>query len=1367
MQLKDFTYLKVKKRGIIPGVLLILLLHLTPLYLPGQETGYKFFKNYSAEDYDHYPQNWAIAQAENGILYVANNAGILEYDGVTWRYIEVPNLTVRSLAIDKTGTVYIGGVGEIGFLAPDSTGTLKFKSLTGHLPEKHKEFSTIMKTYVSGKGVYFQASKFLARWDSKEMKVWEPMKRYLLSFVCQGKLFIRSQNVGLLEMVDDSLKLVPEGEKFASTSIFMMVPYDSNCLLIGTGTGRFFLYNGAAILSFPTKVEEYLKENELYHGIRLTSGDFAMATHRGGLVVMTPHGHLKHIFDKTSGLPDNNVNYVFEDNLRNLWLCLNEGISKIEYASPISIHDERSNLSGLVLSVARYHNDLYAGTTTGLYHLESPYKFVQVPGISVYCRDLLPAGDSLLAATNGGVFQVDTETGTKRKIIGDRSFVLFRSRHYSRRTWCGTHNGLTALIRENGRWENEYRFDTIDQPILSIVEGHNGNVWLGTQTGSVYRVGSPVDILNPSITHYNGSHGLPGGEIYVGAAAGHVLFATGKGIYRFDGKTGKFIPDGTLGADFAGGKRPVFRIVEDKNKNIWFHSESRNYLAEQTPEGSYLTNTIIPLRRIPTTFQVNALYPDPDGKIVWFATNEGLIRYDTTVEKNYRQNFQTIVRKIFVNEKLIFDGFNNKTGNAVNETFPIFDYKDRNLRFEFAAPFFEAETETRYHCFMDGYDENWSPMNKDTKMNYTNLDAGLYTFRVKAKNVYGQFGDEDVFRFKVLPPWYETWLAYIFYGIGFIFLIFFVVKWRSRRLVHEKEKLEQTVLERTKEINEKNQQLETQTVKLKDQSEKLKEMDEVKSRFFANISHEFRTPLTLIMGPIEQIYSHIRDKKQKDTLNIVLQNSQRLLTLINQLLDLSRLDSGKMKLQAVYQNIVPFLKGILAAFSTVALENKLNIAFQPCEKEIPLYFETQKMEEALCNLLINAVKFTPPGGKITVSVSREREVSPGFVSISVRDTGIGIPKDQFDHIFDRFFRAGNSKGKYQKGTGIGLALVKEIVSLHHGKIDVHSQEGKGTEFVIRLPMGDEHLKPDEIAASPGITAPGGKKEKEIAARCSIPTMENGGEKNKNGDQYIEPGSSKDDQNPEQEKNVILVVEDNPDMRKYIRGPLEPHYTVVEAGDGKEGIKKAREIIPDLIVSDIMMPGVDGYELCRVLKKNVNTSHIPIIFLTAKASEKSEVRGLETGADDYVTKPFSTKILLIRIKNLIDLRRQMQLKIQRQKMLLPDEISVSSVDDIFLKEFQDMIKANLSDMEFNIDTLCQKLYMGRSTLYRKVQALTGETPHQFILSYRLERAAQLLKSNYGNVTEVAMATGFSNPQHFSQCFKEKFHQSPSSFKASEG
>ena len=1365
-----------------------------------QNSGFKYIKNYTPKEYGKKPQNWWIIQDKRGVIYVGNNNDLLEFDGASWRTIEIPHPTVRSIAVDDTGTIYIGGNSEFGYLAPDSKGSLHFTSLMNNIKNDHyKNFSDVWKTYSATEGVYFQTNEFLFRWNpnSKKINVWEPEERFYFSFICEGKLFVRQKKKGLMQMdlVNDSLSEIHGDEPFAAKSIYMMAPYDSQKVLIGTGSNGFYLYDGRITTPFPTEVDEYVKEKELYHGIRLSSstepGDFALATLHGGLVIIDSRGRLKDVFTKTCGLLDNHVNYVFEDAQANVWLALNKGISKIEYHSPLSTFDDRANLPGLVLSVVKYRETLYVGTTQGLFFFVSPDSFVSpgkfqpVPGINISCRYLLSIGDSLLAATSGGVFQVGKDT--RRRVIKKTSYVLLHSQKNTNRIWVGTNEGLVSLCREKERhqWVEESKLNNITQKIWTTVEDKQGNLWLGTRTKGVIKVDFPGDgtITHPHVSQYHTSHGLPSEEVNVFRAAGHVMFATGQGIFRFNEKTECFIPDTTLGNEFAGGEKgkSVFRIAVDRHKNIWFSSRSRNLQAVPGPNGTYLINEK-PFLRIPPA-QVNTIYPDPDSDTVWFGSDEGLVCYDKTVKKNYHHDFSTLIRKVWINGNLAFDGCKCKhEGDKKSKPgylSPIIDYKDRNLRFEFAAPFFEAETEIQYQCFLDGYDNNWSGWSSEPQKEYTNLDSGLYTFRVRAKNVYEHSGGGAFFQFKVLPPWYKTWWAFSLYAVVGFLLVVLIVKWRSGKLKREKQRLEQTVKERTKEINVKNQQLEKQTLKLKEQSGKLEEMDRMKSRFFANISHEFRTPLTLIMGPMEQMLSKSSDKEQKNQLNLMLRNSQRLLTLINQLLDLSRFDSGKMRLQASRQNMIPFLKGILASFELLAVQRKIDLTFSVDAgdddevEDITLCFDAEKLEEVFSNLLSNAVKFTPPRGKITVTVKRILEKTkeksippiPGFLEISVRDTGVGIPKEKLEHIFDRFYQVEGSTGDSQdhdyKGTGIGLALAKELIDLHHGRIDVHSSERKGTEFIIRLPMGNEHLKPGEIVELPETHSVLKKPGKTPAFDM---TEEGENVEKTTGADQDKKDIDKDSES--QGKNVILVVEDNADVRKYIRGPLEPFYTIVEAANGREGIHLAKKIIPDLIISDIMMPEADGYELCRELKNDIKTSHVPIILLTAKASAESILEGLETGADDYITKPFNTKILVTRIKNLIDLRQQLQQKIQRQLMMQPAEISVSSMDETFLKELQDTIEKNLSEPEFNVDQLGKKLYMSRASLYRKIQALTGEAPRDFIRSYRLKRGAQLLKANFGNVTEVAFEVGFSSTAYFTKCFKEKFHQLPHAYQVSE-
>ncbi len=1336
----------------------------------GTQTGYceerifKYFKNYSPEDYLMQPQNWCILQDKCGVIYVANQAGLLEFDGVSWKEITIPNLTVRSIASDDSGTIYVGGKDEIGFLAPDKKGTLTYQSLVRHLDGSKRNFGNVWKTHWTKEGIYFWTSKYLFRWDSnsRQMNVWEAVSIFTAPFTWREKFYIRQRTVGLMQIIGDSLVLVPGGETFIG-DISVVIPYDDVKLLLGTRTKGFYLYDGIAAAPFPTGADDYLAEKQLFHGIRLSCGDFALATRYGGLVILDSQARLKEIFDKDSGLPDNNVWYVFEDLQGNLWLALNKGISRIEYSSPFSIYDDkRSNLPGIVLSAVRHapHQTMYVGTTSGLFSLTPTGKFIPVPSMSGMCWSLLSTGESLLAALDLGIFQV--KNNSPRRIIDSPAYVLTRSPQDTNRTWAGTREGLTSLYLEKntGRWVQEYKFENINQEIRTVQEDKQGNLWLGTVNRGVLKVEFPAagTAANPVVTGYGSKEGLPHGEVHVCFAAGHIMFATEKGVYRFDEKKNVFIPDPIFGKEFADGSRSVFRIAEDINKNTWLHSEKKNFQAVPLADGTYEINKK-PFLRLPLD-QVNAIYPDPGGNIVWFAGNSGLLRYDTSIKKNCDLAFHTLIRKVWVNGIPVFDGIKRSEDSNFKDLFFVFDYKDRNLRFQFAAPFFEAETQTQYQCYLEGYDDDWTAWSQETWKDYTNLDSGSYTFRVRAKNVNDTIGSEGIFQFKVLPPWYQTWWAFLIYAVTAVLFMFLVVRWRSWRLVQEKQKLEQIIEERTEKINDQKQQL-------LEQAEKLKEMDKVKSRFFANISHEFRTPLTLILGPLEQMLTTPREKEgeQKKTIRMMLRNSRRLLGLINQLLELSKFDSGKAKLQASRQNIIPLLKGIVDSFEMSAAENDLDLTFQAREEEIDMYLDPGKIETVMVNLLGNAVKFTPAGGKITVAVKKnpgkEENFPLGSLDITVCDTGPGIPREQLANIFDRFYQADTTHEHLQKGSGIGLAIAKELVELHHGTIEVHSREGEdsGTEFIVRLPMGDAHLEPAEIVERPGPPSPG-----KIPAEISrFEQREKEGEDMEaDEDTDIETGMDVDLQG----KDIILVVEDSPDMRQYIKGALEPLYRVAEATDGREGIEKAGEFIPDLIISDIMMPEKDGYELCRALKNQRETSHIPIILLTAKAAEENIIEGLETGADDYITKPFNTKILCARIKNLIDLRRHFQETIHREMTMKPVQKSVSQIDKEFVRDLQEVIKKNISDPEFNVEDLCKRLYMGRTTLYRKILALTGEPPTEFIRSYRLKRGAELLKKGMSSVLEVALEVGFSSANYFSKCFKKKFHQLPSSFQASE-
>ncbi len=529
-------------------------------------------------------------------------------------------------------------------------------------------------------------------------------------------------------------------------------------------------------------------------------------------------------------------------------------------------------------------------------------------------------------------------------------------------------------------------------------------------------------------------------------------------------------------------------------------------------------------------------------------------------------------------------------------------------------------------------------------------------------------------------------------------------------------------------------------VQLRDfQSKHLAEVDRLKSRFFSNISHEFRTPLTLILGPADQAIEQTDDETVRQKLRLIKNNARKLFMLVNQLLDFSRLESGIMKLQVSREDIVRFLRRVVMAFESWAERKKITLEFKPETESAEGFFDADKVEKIINNLLSNAVKFTPEGGKIEVGVSGDAgpNVAAGNLAITVRDTGAGIGAEHLPHIFDRFYRADDTHSA--EGTGIGLALARELVELHHGTITAESAPGRGSLFTVVLPMDASAYASDEIVATPPV------RDEQEAVGVSEARMAD------------EPAPAR---TPAGGRPTVLIVEDNADLRAYIREYLDAEHEVHEASDGKAGVQQSIDIVPDLIISDIMMPEMDGIELCRAVKQDERTSHIPVILLTARAGTESKIEGLETGADDYVTKPFDSKELLARVKNLIGQRQQLRKKFSSGVVLRPGEVAVTSLDDALLRRVMDAVEKHMGEEDFSVGDLARDSNLSSTHLTRKLEALTNLSPAEFIRYSRLERAQELLEKRAGSVAEIAYQVGFGSPSYFSACFRERFGRSPS-------
>ncbi|HMK17349.1 MAG TPA: ATP-binding protein [Chitinophagaceae bacterium] len=525
---------------------------------------------------------------------------------------------------------------------------------------------------------------------------------------------------------------------------------------------------------------------------------------------------------------------------------------------------------------------------------------------------------------------------------------------------------------------------------------------------------------------------------------------------------------------------------------------------------------------------------------------------------------------------------------------------------------------------------------------------------------------------------------------------------------------------------------------VKAEADNIKDIDNIKSRFFANISHEFRTPLTLIQGPLQKIEEQAINSSKNGYAEVSLRQiktmrryTDRLLELVNQLLDLSKLDSGKMKMQVIKGDVIQIVRILANSFESMAERKQIHYYSHLPEQTSIAFFDKDKLEKIVTNLLANAFKYTPEKGSVSLDV----ECDENRIRLEIADSGPGISKKDLIKIFDRFYQV---EGTEDKGTGIGLALVKELVDLYGGQISVSSEPGKGTRFKVSLPVGKNAFKENEIVYGEW--------------------RDNGIHINNNHDEYGEKDLELPSV-PNSQLPLVLIVEDNYDLRHFIHESIEKNYQVIESANGKDGYEKAIAEIPDLIISDVMMPVMDGFKMTEKLKNNERTSHVPVILLTAKAGQQHKVEGLETGADDYLTKPFDEKELLIRIQNLIQQRKLLRKKFAGEIILKPSEIAVNSADENFLTNVMQTIEKNMGEEDFGVEELARAVTMSRSQLHRKLIALTNQAPSEVLRNTRLLRAKELLEKKSATPSEVAFKVGFNSHTYFSKCFKEEFGISP--------
>ncbi|WP_202929069.1 hybrid sensor histidine kinase/response regulator transcription factor [Chitinophaga agri] len=888
-----------------------------------------------------------------------------------------------------------------------------------------------------------------------------------------------------------------------------------------------------------------------------------------------------------------------------------------------------------------------------------------------------------------------------------------------KRLWVGTlGGGLNILDRATGHFIHYPNGapNSIRSPyVSSLLEDKAGNIWIGTADG--------LDIMNNAgkFSHYSSIDKQAGGLsnrnvicLYEDSR-GLIWVGTREGLNVYDPVTRQInilrkedgLPDNT-----------ILNILEDSDSTLWI----------STTNG--ITNLKL-LQRTPTykisckhydesdglqgrEFNENAALKTRKGEFIFGGGNgfnifnPHLIAINTTIPPVVLTDFQIFNKSMEPGEQI--NGRVLLTQSITGTRHITLKYRENVFSIAFAALNYFHPEKNQYAYMLEGFNNDWLTADGTLrKATYTNLDPGEYTFRVKASNNDGIWTPAPLeLHITILPPFWKTPLAFILYVLLIIGALIL-----ARRVVLERERLRSRIEQE------------------KQEAQRVHELDALKIRFFTNISHEFRTPLSLIITPLEKILGKGVEANIQQQLVLVQRNARRLLNLVNQLLDFRKMEVQEIKLHASEGEIVSFIKELTTSFSDLSEKKQIHLDFHSSVRELHMLYDPDKIEKIIFNLLSNAFKFTPEQGNISVDMQLQHG---NTLAIMVKDNGIGIPADQQERIFERFFQHDIPGSLVNQGSGIGLSITREFVKLHGGTITVDSTPDMGSTFSILLPV--KGLTTQPVTLAPVST--------NILPATALTTAHTPA-----------PYTGK--------KPVLLLIEDSEDFRFYLKDNLGMHFHIIDAPNGKLGWEILQQTIPNLIVSDVNMPEMDGLELCRRIRQTQRLAHLPVILLTARAAEEDQLEALDNGATDYITKPFNYEVLLSRIRNIISQQVSLKKTFQQHIEAHPEEIAISSQDERFLQQALQIVEKNISNPDFSVEELSRELHMSRVSAYKKLLSITGKTPLEFIRSIRLKRAAQLLGKSQLTVAEVAYEVGFNNPKYFAKYFKLEFGVLPSAYK----
>ncbi|WP_246041131.1 hybrid sensor histidine kinase/response regulator transcription factor [Flavivirga rizhaonensis] len=1220
------------------------------------------------------------------------------------------NNTVYSIYEDKYKQIWIGGAKGLSKLSRDKNGDLYFQS----------------------------ANQTLNLPKVRVVSICEDSYGNLIAGTTRGVFIIKSKS--------DTYKI----QKIYGGIINQILTYKEN-IWLGTDDGL-MQYENISNLNVPTLKHHYkynpkdpkrgLSKNNIKSLFIDRTGIIWVGVNGGGVNKFDPDRkqfqHIRKTLDSNS-LSNDKVRSIFEDSNGYLWIGTEGG----------GLNMLKKNLNGSI------HE--------GFINLKKVLKPFVIREIKIDGKKKL-----LIGAENGpGLYELDitnpdqiSDNSIKEvKEIGTSAFSILEDSN--KNIWIGTYN------RGVHRWlatdkSNEYKKDILSENenipfsisnniIRDIIEDSKGNIWFATGDGLSKLSLTEVRAKQPKFQVYKNikndtesiSHDYiltvfesNSGDIWAGTLGGGLC----KFIPSTDGKTDRFktysekdgLPNNVIKA-----------MLEDDEGNLWLSTNkglSRFNISDETFKNFDVNDGLQG-----NEFSELASFKRSTGELLFGGVNGVTVFYPNSLKENI-VNAETVLTSFSIFNKPISIGekMNGRVvlDKSINDIDTVeLKHRENSFSFEFAALHYAAPLKNKYAYKLEGFNEDWIHTSSENRFaTYTNLQPGTYTLKVKASNNDGVWDDTPTeLTIKVIPPFWRTTWAYMIYTLLALGCLL-----AFRRY---------TIISSTKK-----HQLELEHL----EKEKNEELHRLKLEFFTNISHEFRTPLTLINGPLEYLKKNVGNitSKEANRQYVLMQkNTDYLLRLINQLLDFRKMDKGKMNLVLNKSDIVEFLKEVAEPFQFLSRKKMIDFKLKSTKESITTWFDADALEKIVNNLLSNAFKFTPEKGSITLQIFEGIDFKPSktlkpeidesnYLVIQVKDSGPGIPQHRIKHIFERFYTDIGRKELNAKGAGIGLSFTKNLVELHKGHIDVQSDSENGTTFLVWLPKDKKSYENNDQIDFHYTLDDNSLANQVDAESHAIGVLDDIVDKNVSRMRSKLP--------------VLLIVDDNPDIRSFLKNSLGEKYYIYEAEDGKQGFDLSKKVMPNIIITDLMMPVMDGVELCNKLKTTQETSHIPIIMLTAKMSQEWEIQGLKTGADTYIRKPFSVELIELKIANILRHREELRRRFNREITLQPEEVTVTSSDEKFLQKAIGIVEKNMVNSEFSVELLVKEMSISRSNLYLKTKELTGLSSSEFIRNIRLKRAVQLLEKSDLSVKEIMYMTGFSTASYFSKCFKKQFGVIPSKY-----